>query len=134
MTLVDTNVVIDVLSADRTWLHWSIDALERCRHRGLLLINEVTFAELAVRSASESDLQADMERIGIRLERTPVPALFAAGQTFGVYRAAGGPRRNLLPDFFIGAHAQAVGLPILTRDPRRFRTYFPEVELITPEM
>lgn len=133
MTLVDTNVVVDVLSANRDWLQWSVDALERRRQTGLLLINEVTYAELAVRSVSETDLQADIERIGLRLERTPVPALFAAGQTFRLYRTAGGPRLSLLPDFFIGAHAEASGLPILTRDPRRFRTYFPKVELITPE-
>lgn len=133
MTLVDTNVVVDVLSANRDWLQWSVDALERCRQSGPLVFNEVTYAELAVRSVSEADLQADIERIGLRLERTPVSALFAAGQTFRLYRAAGGPRLSLLPDFFIGAHAEASGLQILTRDPRRFRTYFPKVELITPE-
>jgi len=134
VTLVDTNVLRDVLGADPEWLPWSVDQLRQRRLVGQLLINDITYAELAVRVATEVALNAALAELGVRLERTPVPALFLAGKAFGRYRAAGGPRPSLLSDFFIGAHAQVSGLRLLTRDPRRYRSYFPEVELITPEV
>ncbi len=133
MTLVDTNVIVDVLSADPVWLTWSAEQLERCRRSGPLNVNEVTYAELAVRIAAEADLQSALGQIGVHLERTPTTALFLAGRAIGRYRAAGGPRLTLLPDFFIGAHAEFARRPILTRDARRFRTYFPKVKLIAPD-
>jgi len=133
MTLVDSNVVIDVLSGDKNWLTWSADALDRCAAEGQLLINDIVFAELAVRSTSEEALRADLERLGVVLERTPMPALYLAGKVFEKYRAAGETRPSLRPDFFLGAHAQIAGMAILTRDPRRYRTHFPRVRLITPE-
>jgi predicted nucleic acid-binding protein len=133
MTLIDTNVLRDVLGADPEWLPWSVDQLRQCRLVGQLLINDITYAELAVRVATEAALNAALAELGVRLERTPVPALFLAGKAFGRYRAAGGPRPSLPPDFFIGAHAQVGSLRLLTRDPRRYRTYFPGVELISPE-
>jgi predicted nucleic acid-binding protein len=133
MTLVDSNVLIDVLGSDKTWLEWSIDALDRCAAQGPLVIDEIIFAELAVRSRSEDALTSDLERLSISLERMPVPALYLAGKTFAKYRASGGTRASLLPDFFVGAHAQIAGLAILTRDARRYRTHFPAVQLITPE-
>jgi len=133
MTLVDTNVVIDILVADPTWLDWSVDALDRVRTSGTPLINDVTYAELAVRYASEAALQRDLAELALRLDRAPPTALFLAGRAFGRYRAGRGPRTTVLADFFIGAHAEVAGLPILTRDPRRYRTYFPKVRLIAPE-
>ena len=133
MTLVDTNVVIDVLSKNPTWLSWAVEQLERARASGQLWINEVVYAELAVHTETEADLNFVLSQLNVRLERTPVQALFNAGRAFRRYRRAGGPRTSVLPDFFIGAHAQVSGLQLLTRDPRRYRTYFPEVELITPE-
>jgi predicted nucleic acid-binding protein len=133
MTLIDTNVVIDVLTKNPTWLKWSAEQLHSARASGQLLVNEVVYAELAVHIQTEADLQFVLGELSVRLERTPVQALFIAGQAFGRYRRAGGPRTSVLPDFFIGAHAQAVRLPLLTRDPRRYRTYFPNVKLIAPE-
>lgn len=132
MTLVDTNVVIDVLTADPAWLDWSVEALLVAQERGAPRINEITYAELAARYDAADALQRDLETLGVRLERTPQPALFLAGRAYAAYRSRGGPRTSLLADFFIGAHAEAAGLPILTRDPRRYRTYFPAVALITP--
>ena len=132
MTLVDTNVAIDVLSADPVWLDWSVEALRSVRESGAALVNEVTYAELAARYANEDALNIDIRELGARLERMPQPALFLAGRAYAAYRASGGPRTSLLADFFIGAHAEAAGLAILTRDPRRYRTYFPGVTLITP--
>jgi len=133
MTLVDSNVLIDVLARDHAWLDWSIEALDRCGAMGSLAINEIVYAELAVRSASDQALAGDLETLGVTLERTPVAALYLAGKVFAKYRASGGARTSLIPDFFIGAHAQIADLPILTRDARRYRTYFPDVELIAPQ-
>lgn len=133
MTVVDSNVLLDVLSADPRWLAWSIDALEALAAAGRLLINEAIYAELSVRMPSERELNRQIARLGVSFERSPQRALFLAGQTFRRYRSAGGTRTGVLPDLFIGAHAQVLGCPVLTRDVRRYRTYFPTVELITPE-
>jgi predicted nucleic acid-binding protein len=133
MTLVDSNVLIDIFTGDKIWFDWSAEALDRCAAEGRLLINDIVFAEISVRSTSEEAVRADLERLGIVLERIPMAALYLAGKVFEKYRAAGGTRRSLLPDFFLGAHAQIAGLPILTRDARRYRTHFPRVVLITPE-
>lgn len=133
MTLVDTNVLLDVLSGDSRWLAWSIDALEASAGAGRLLINEVIYAELAVRMLSEAELDRQIERLGVSFEPSPRRALFLAGQTFRRYRSAGGTRTGVLSDLFIGAHAQVLGCPVLTRDVRRYRTYFPAVDLISPD-
>jgi predicted nucleic acid-binding protein len=133
MTLVDTNVILDVLTHDAAWLEWSVEQLHRQRELGRLSINEIGYAELAVRMESETELQFALNELSLTLDRTPTPALFLAGKAFQRYRRAGGPRHAILPDFFIGAHAQVERLAILTRDARRYRRYFPDVLLITPE-
>ncbi len=132
MTLVDTNVVIDVLAKDADWYPWSSQTLEEAATRGPTFVNEVTYTELAHRVADEADLRSALAGLGLVLARASDTALFLAGRAFATYRASGGLRTSLLADFFIGAHAAAAGLPILTRDPRRYRTYFPGVPLITP--
>ena len=132
MTLVDTNVLLDVLTNDPGWLNWSVDNLRIRSDSGPLLINEVIYAEMAGHVPTESELDAAVEELQVRIERTPKSALFLAGRIFRRYRRAGGVRAGVLADFFIGAHAQVNGLPILTRDVRRYRTYFPQVVLITP--
>lgn len=133
MILVDTNVIIDLLVSDPVWLDWSVEHLDQSRRSGAIYINEIGYAELAARSDSEAAMRAALHKLGITLERMPIAALFAAGQAFRRYRAAGGPRPNVLADFFVGAHAQAANMKILTRDVRRYRTYFPDVELIAPK-
>ena len=132
MTLVDTNVLLDVLTNDPTWLPWSVSNLRIRANSGPLLINEVIYAEMAGHVSTESELDAAVDELQVRLERTPKSALFLAGEIFRRYRRAGGVRTGVLADFFIGAHAQVIKSPILTRDVRRYRTYFPEVKLITP--
>jgi len=132
MTLIDTNILVDILTNDLIWLTWSAEQLDRCRYSGSLYINGIAYAEMAVLIETEADLQAALADLGIQLERTPISALFMAGQAFRRYRLAGGPRTTILPDFFIGAHAQVAQWPLLTRDVRRYRTYFPDVELIAP--
>ena len=133
VTLVDTNVVVDVLTMDPIWYAWSADALVQRGLAGPLFINEVVYAELAVRAESEAKLNGALADLDVEIARTPISALFMAGKAFQQYRGRGGTRSGVLPDFFIGAHAFVAGFTLLTRDPQRFKTYFPDVDLITPD-
>jgi predicted nucleic acid-binding protein len=132
VTLVDTNVLVDVLSDDPNWRTWSRDRLDECSAQGPLLINDIVYAELSARFAEEELLDEAISEMNLVLHRLPKPALFLAGRAFERYRRSGGTRTGVLPDFFIGAHAQAMEWPLLTRDVGRYRTYFPGVELIVP--
>jgi predicted nucleic acid-binding protein len=132
VTLVDTNVLLDLLTNDPIWADWSIGQLDAAATRGPLGINEVIYAELSVRFSQIEDLDAALETVAIDLTPTPRPALFLAGKVFRRYRAAGGSRTGVLPDFFIGAHAAVAGLSLLTRDTGRYRTYFPTLNFISP--
>jgi predicted nucleic acid-binding protein len=132
VTLIDTNILIDILSSDPNWQTWSASALRRQSQHGLLLINEIVYAELAGRYASQKALDAAIDELELHLEWLPKSALYIAGQTLSDYRRAGGTRTSILADFFIGAHAAATKIPILTRDTARYRSYFPDVELIAP--
>jgi predicted nucleic acid-binding protein len=132
MTIVDTNVIADVIASDPEWEMWSMDALARSRNDGPVAVNEVVFAEISARLSSSNEVNSILSNLNITFERIPKEGLFVAGQTYRRYRAAGGIRPNVLADFFIGAHARVTGRQVLTRDPRRYRTYFPDVRLITP--
>lgn len=133
MTLVDTNVLLDLATDDPTFGDWSLAQLEAASLRGPLLINDVIYAELSVRYERIEDLDEFVGRAGLRREAMPTAALFLAGKAFLAYRQAGGSRTGVLPDFFIGAHAAVWGHALLTRDRGRFATYFPTVELIEPQ-
>ncbi len=133
MTLVDTNVILDLVTNDPDWSGWSIAQLEEAALKGPLCINDVVYAELSVRYARIEDLEAMLDDAAIEVARTPRDALFLAGKVFVEYRKSGGARTGVLPDFFIGAHAAVSGLPLLTRDGGRYRTYFPRMALIAPE-
>ncbi|MGI8983577.1 MAG: type II toxin-antitoxin system VapC family toxin [Acidimicrobiales bacterium] len=131
-TLVDSNVLLDVLTEDEAWLEWSSGELARAADAGPLYINPVIFAEVSVRFSRIEDLndalpEADYERLAL-----PWEAAFLAGKAFLNYRRSRGTRTSALPDFFIGAHAAVARLRLLTRDPSRYRTYFPTVTLATP--
>jgi predicted nucleic acid-binding protein len=132
MTLVDTNVLLDLVTDDPTWAEWSIGQLDAAALKGKLAINDVVYAELSVRFATIEALDAVLDETGIEMARMPRAALFLAGKTFQRYRLAGGKRTGVLPDFFIGAHAAVAGLTLLSRDAQRFRTYFPTIDLVTP--
>jgi predicted nucleic acid-binding protein len=133
VTLVDTNVLLDVVTDDPNWSDWSIEQLESAALRGPLLINDVVYAELAVRYERIERLEAFLAEAGLEMAVLPRSALFLAGKVFQKYRKAGGSRAGVLPDFFIGAHAAVNQLDLLTRDTARYRTYFPTVKLITPD-
>jgi predicted nucleic acid-binding protein len=133
VTLVDTNVLLDLVTDDPDWANWSIAELEAASLRGPLLINDVVYAELAVRYGRIEDLDSFLDEAGLEIIPLPRAALFLAGKVFAHYRKSGGPRTGVLPDFFIGAHAAVSELPLLTRDVGRYRTCFPSLALITPE-
>ncbi len=130
MIFVDTNVLIDVASADPNWMEWSIDALTEATRRGPLVINAVVYSEFSLGFASEAACDAEVERFGLRYLDLPKSAAFRAAVAFREYRRRGGAKTNVLPDFFIGAHASVLGVPLLTRDAGRYRAYFPEVEVV----
>jgi predicted nucleic acid-binding protein len=132
VTLVDTNVLLDLVTDDPVWADWSIAELEAASLRGPLLINDVIYAELAVRYRRIEDLDAFVEQAGLEIAALPRAALFLAGKVFAQYRKSGGQRTGVLPDFFVGAHAAVREWPVLTRDVGRYRTYFPSLTLITP--
>lgn len=132
MTLVDTNVLLDLVTNDAEWADWSQRQLEAASVRGQLQINDVVYAELSVGFRQIEELDAVLAAAQIETAPTPREALFLAGKVFQRYRAGGGSRTGVLPDFFIGAHAAVAGLPLLTRDVRRYRTYFPTLTLVAP--
>ena len=132
MTFVDTNVLLDLVTDDPDHADRSLARLEAAALRGPLVINAVVHAELSVRYARIEDVDAFVSRAGLRRYPIPEAALFLAGKAFAAYRRAGGRRTGVLPDFFIGAHAAVLGMPLLTRDRARYRTYFPTVEMIAP--
>lgn len=133
MTLIDTNVLLDLVTDDPVWAQWSIDQLEAASLRGPLLVNDVVYAELSVRYERIEDIEAVLSEAGIAVAPMPRAALFLAGKVFASYRKAGGTRTGVLPDFFIGAHAAVNELPLLTRDRGRYARYFPSLSLISPE-
>ncbi|MDA8230095.1 MAG: type II toxin-antitoxin system VapC family toxin [Magnetospirillum sp.] len=133
MTLVDTNVLLDLVTDDPVWADWSIRQLDIAAIKGPLAINGVVYAELSVRFERIEALEKVLAESGIALEEIPRAALFLAGKAFQRYRSAGGIRNGVLPDFFIGAHAAVAGLPLLTRDVQRYRTHFPSINLIAPQ-
>ncbi|RWA72624.1 type II toxin-antitoxin system VapC family toxin [Mesorhizobium sp.] len=134
MTLVDTNVLLDLVTDDPKWADWSLYQLEAASLDGPLLINDAVYAELAVRYERIEHLEAFVDGAGLKMTSMPRAALFLAGKVFTHYRRAGGSRTGVLPDFFIGAHAAVARLPLLTRDVRRYRTYFPSLKLIAPNV
>jgi predicted nucleic acid-binding protein len=132
MILVDTNVLLDLVTDDPRWSDWALARLEEAALSGPVLINDVVYAETSIRYERIEDLDAMLADAMIDLAPTPRPALFLAGKVFQQYRAAGGVQTGVLPDFFIGAHASVEGWPLLTRDASRYRTYFPKLTLIAP--
>ncbi len=132
MTLVDTNVLLDLVTDDPNFADWSIAQLEAASLSGPLLINDVIYAELSVRYETIEKLDDFIEGTALKLEPVPTAALFLAGKVFQRYRERGGTKTGVLPDFFIGAHAAVLDVPLLTRDIARYRTYYPTLTLITP--
>jgi predicted nucleic acid-binding protein len=132
MIFVDTNVLLDVFNNDPVWADWSQQQLNAASLRDRLAINPVVYAESSARFARIEDIDAALTSVDIVVAEMPRAALFLAGQAFQTYRRRGGVRPGLLPDFFVGAHAASLGAPLITRDLKRYRSYFPTLELIAP--
>jgi predicted nucleic acid-binding protein len=130
--LVDSNVLLDVYLDDPEWSEWSQAQLDLWSSRGPTIVNPMIYAELAAGFDSVDTLDATLEGGRLGLEEIPREGLFLAAKAHLLYRKRGGARRGVLPDFLIGAHASIARIPLLTRDPRRYRSYFPKLEIVAP--
>jgi predicted nucleic acid-binding protein len=130
--LIDSNVLLDVLTEDRRWYARSSSRLSAVAEDNVLVINPIIYAEVSIGFARIEELDDAIPQEFFRREMLPWEAAFLAGKCFVRYRRAGGARRSPLPDFYIGAHATVRGMPLLTRDPARYRAYFPRLELVIP--
>jgi predicted nucleic acid-binding protein len=129
-TLVDTNVLLDIISQDRTWSSWAERALRKAAEHSTLAINPIIFAEVSMKFDRIED--ADQALVDFVREPLPYEAGFLSGKAFLLYRKRGGAKRSPLPDFYVGAHAVIGGMDLLTRDAARYRTYFPRLRIIAP--
>jgi predicted nucleic acid-binding protein len=130
--LVDSNVLLDIFTEDPEWQSWSDAMLADLARSQPLLINPIIYSEVAAHFDTVEELEASLPVNWIRRSDLPWEAAYMAGRCFLLYRRRGGARRSPLPDFYIGAHAAVAGLTLLTRDARRYRTYFPKLKLIAP--
>ena len=131
-TLVDSSVLLDVLTEDPEWFEWSAGALERQAEQSVLVINPVIYAEVSIRFRRIEDLDDALPPSTFRRDGLPWQTGFLAGKCFVKYRRAGGAKRSPLPDFYIGAHAAIARMMLLTRDGPRYRSYFPTLGVIAP--
>jgi predicted nucleic acid-binding protein len=131
--LVDSNVILDIVTEDKTWFQWSSETLARYAENHILIINPMIYAEVSMGFDRIEDVEIVLSHTFFRREPLPWEAAFLAGKCFLAYRRRGGKRSAPLPDLFIGAHAAIAGIPLLTRDPSRYRTYFPKLKFIAPD-
>ena len=131
MILVDTNVLVDVIHQDPIWLDWSLRELIKAQNQQILT-NYVVYAELHTHNTAGPHIDAFLQKLGVQVLDLSRPAAQLAALAFRSYRQRGGTKTGVLPDFFIGAHAQAEGFQLLTRDAGRYRSYFPGIDLICP--
>jgi predicted nucleic acid-binding protein len=134
VTFVDTNVLLDLATDDPAWFRWSLDTLKKEAVKGPLCINAIVYAELSSRYESVEAVNEFLAQTGVQMMEISRPTAFLAAKAFSRYRSEGGTKAGVLPDFFIGAHATILNVPVLTRDVGRYRTYFPELRLIAPQM
>lgn len=130
--LVDSNVLLDIMTEDSRWFAWSSGAIEQAADSSRLVINAVIYAEVSVRYSRIEDLDAALPRTMFDREAIPYEVAFLAGKSYLRYRRLRGTKQSPLPDFFIGAHAAVAGYRLMTRDAARYRTYFPKLPLIAP--
>ena len=130
--LVDSNVLLDIMTEDARWFSWSAETIEQAADRYRLVINPIIYAEVSIRYSRIEDLEAALPKAMFQREALPYEAAFLAGKSFVSYRRRGGSKPLPLPDFFIGAHAAVARYRLMTRDSARYRTYFPKLPLIAP--
>lgn len=130
--LVDSNVLLDVVTEDPSWFDWSSETLGQYAEEHILAIDPVIYGEISIGFERIEDLEEALARDQIERLAIPYEAAFLAGKCFLKYRRRGGKRSSTLPDLFIGAHATVRGIPLITRDTQRYKSYFPQLELVTP--
>jgi predicted nucleic acid-binding protein len=130
--LIDSNVLLDIATDDARWADWSSCAVEAAAQSATLVINPIVYAEVSVGYDRLEEVDTYLPASVYRREPLPFDAGFLAGKAFLVYQRRGGTKWTPMPDFYIGAHAAVAGYRLLTRDPKRYRTYFPTVELVCP--
>ena len=129
---IDSNVILDLFLDDPNWAQWSETTLEHYACHGRLYISPVVYSEISIGFERIEDLAQAIDAAGFQMVPIPPEALFLAGKAFMAYRQRSGRKSSPLPDFFIGAQAAVLGLPLMTRDVARYRTYFPRLKLIHP--
>ena len=131
--LVDSNVLLDILTADPIWLEWSSRQVESLALTSSLVINPIIYAEISYRFSRIEEVDETLLMTMFAREPISYEAAFLAAKAHVLYRRRKGTRLSPLPDFFIGAHAAVKGYDLLTRDATRYRTYFPSLRFIAPE-
>jgi predicted nucleic acid-binding protein len=131
--LIDSNILLDIVTEDKRWFPWSSQTLANYAETHTLVINPIIFAEVSIGFDRIEDVNEVLPQTFFRRDPLPWEAAFLAGKCFLAYRRRGGRRSSTLPDFFIGAHAAVVGIPLLTRNIARYQTYFPKLKLIAPD-
>lgn len=131
-TFVDSSVVIDAMAGDANWSHWARERIGEATEAGPLWINGIVYAEAGHRFEEMAQLDLAISLLGLQILDIPKPVFFVSARAFREYRQRGGDRTSILPDFIIGAHASLLNVPLLTRDPKRFRQAFPDLEIIAP--
>ncbi len=129
-TLVDTNVLLDIITHDKVWRSWSENTLRKAAEHSTLVINPIIFAEVTMKFARIED--ADAALVDFAREPLPYEAGFLTGKAFLAYKRRGGAKRSPMPDFYVGAHAVVGRMDLLTRDAARYRTYFPALTIVAP--
>lgn len=132
-TLIDSNIVIDILTPGDPWAEWSVVAVAQVAAEGRALINPIVVAEVAIAFEREEEIEGSLPQSVYHREQFPWEAAFVAGRAHSAYRRRGGKRDRTLPDFLIGAHAAVKGYRLLTRDAGRYRAYFPDLDIIAPD-
>lgn len=132
MILVDSNVLLDILTIDPKWYDWSSSKLSLIAESHELIINDIIYTEISIGFERIEDLEEAFSGDFFKIMPMPKEALFLAGKAFLQYKSNNGTKNSVLPDLFIGAHASVLGIPLLTRDISRYKTYFSQIQLITP--
>jgi len=131
MIIVDSNIILDIVTKDPDWYDWSASQLETLAEDHKLLINDIVYSEISISFEYIEELE-DILADNFIIQPIPREALFLAGKIFIKYKNAGGTKTSTLPDFFIGSHASILNVPLLTRDKKRYKNYFPKLEIIAP--
>lgn len=132
MVMIDSCVLLDIVTDDPIWYSWSSDTLEKWGEGHELAINPIIYSEVSVSFEYIEEVERVIPASVFKRMHLPWEAAFLAGKVFLRYRKQEGKKRSPLPDFYIGAHSTVLGIPLITRDTRRFQSYFPKLQLIAP--